>query len=79
MVTILRRNLLEQADIAMWIDSLQEDRTRTEGKSHLEFSQSRLNVRLFLQTLYLAIRIEEAVPFPAVRSLVLQALALERE
>ncbi|MFC9711365.1 DUF2785 domain-containing protein [Paenibacillus sp. NPDC056933] len=72
-VTILRRNLLEQSDIASWIDSLNPN-DKTEGKSPLEISQMSLNVRVFLQTLYLAIRTEEAEPFPAVRSLILQAL-----
>lgn len=72
-VTILRRNLLEQNDISSWFDSMNPN-DKTEGKSLLEISQMSLNVRVFLQTLYLAVRTEDAEPFPAVRSLILQAL-----
>lgn len=75
-VTILRRNLLEQKDITLWIDSLHQE-TKAVNRSLLDTSHRDLNVRLFLQTLYLAIRTEEDEPFPAVRSLVL--LTLERE
>ncbi|MGV2965204.1 DUF2785 domain-containing protein [Paenibacillus sp. FSL L8-0435] len=76
-ITILRRNLLEPKDITVWIDSLhQED--QAEDRSLLETSHRNLNVRLFLQTLYIAIRTEEDEPFPAVCSLVLQALEREK-
>lgn len=74
--TILRRNLLEQQDIAVWMDSLHQGDS-AENRSLLESSRMSLNVRLFLQTLYFAIRTEVAEPFPAVRSMILQAL--ERE
>lgn len=76
-ITILRRNLLEPKDITAWIDSLHQG-DQAVNKSLLETSHRNLNVRLFLQTLYLAIRTEEDEPFPAVRSLVLQALEREK-
>ncbi|MCW3794596.1 DUF2785 domain-containing protein [Paenibacillus sp. LS1] len=76
-ITILRRNLLELKDITIWIDSLHQG-DKAENRSLLETSQKSLNVRLFLQTLYLAIRTEEAEPFPAVRTMVLQALGREK-
>ncbi|MCP1181854.1 DUF2785 domain-containing protein [Paenibacillus sp. 1781tsa1] len=75
-ITILRRNLLEQKDITLWMNSLHQG-DMAVNRSLLETSHRNLNVRLFLQTLYLAIRTEEDEPFPAVRSLVL--LTLERE
>ncbi|WFR63342.1 DUF2785 domain-containing protein [Paenibacillus amylolyticus] len=76
-VTILRRNLLEPKDITLWIDSLHQG-DNAVNRSLLDTSHRNLNVRLFLQTLYLAIRTEEEKPFPAVRSLVLQALEREK-
>ncbi|WP_340400253.1 DUF2785 domain-containing protein [Paenibacillus sp. FSL H8-0079] len=76
-ITILRRNLLEPKDITVWIDSLHQG-DKAENRSLLETSQMSLNMRLFLQTLYIAIRTEEAEPFPAVRSMVLQALGKEK-
>ncbi|WP_458125069.1 DUF2785 domain-containing protein [Paenibacillus sp. Z3-2] len=76
-ITILRRNLLEQKDITVWIDSLHPG-DKAENRSLLESSQMRLNVRLFLQTLYFAIRTEVAEPFPAVRSMILQVLEREK-
>jgi len=76
-ITILRRNLLEPKDITVWINSLYQG-DKAENRSFLESSQMSLNVRLFLQTLYIAIRTEEAEPFPAVRSMVLQALGREK-
>lgn len=72
-MTILRRNLLEQKDNKVWIDSLHPG-DKAENRSLLENSQMGLNVRLFLQTLYFAIRTEVAEPFPAVRSMILQVL-----
>ncbi|WP_339190103.1 DUF2785 domain-containing protein [Paenibacillus sp. FSL R5-0490] len=76
-ITILRRNLLEPKDITAWIDSLHQG-DQAVNRSLLETSHRNLNVRLFLQTLYLAIRTEEDEPFPAVRSLVLQALERDK-
>ncbi|MFL0377259.1 DUF2785 domain-containing protein [Paenibacillus amylolyticus] len=76
-ITILCRNLLELRDITAWIDSLHQG-DQAVNRSLLETSQRNLNVRLFLQTLYLAIRTEENEPFPAVRSLVLQALERDK-
>ncbi|WP_440115726.1 DUF2785 domain-containing protein [Paenibacillus sp. QZ-Y1] len=72
-VTILRRNLLDESDIAVWLQSLNRA-DKLEGKSHLEISQMSLNVRVFLQTLYLSLRTEETEPFPRVRQLVLQVM-----
>ncbi|WP_145325665.1 DUF2785 domain-containing protein [Paenibacillus xylanexedens] len=76
-ITILRRNLLEQKDITVWIDSLHPG-DKAENRSLLESSQMSLNVRLFLQTLYFAIRREVAEPFPAVRSTILKVLEREK-
>ncbi|WP_084174414.1 DUF2785 domain-containing protein [Paenibacillus xylanexedens] len=76
-ITILRRNLLETKDITTWIDSLHQG-DQALNRSLLETSHRNLNVRLFLQTLYLAIRTEEDEPFPAVCSLVLQALERDK-
>lgn len=76
-ITILRRNLLEPKDITTWIDTLHQGDPAVK-RSLLETSHRNLNVRLFLQTLYLAIRTEEDEPFPAVCSLVLQALERDK-
>ncbi|WP_434756359.1 DUF2785 domain-containing protein [Paenibacillus amylolyticus] len=75
-VTILSRNLIGQTELAAWIESLQTERNgeAEEGKTLQEMSQMSLNIRMFMQSLYFAIRDKEAEPFPAVRSLLLKAL-----
>ncbi|MGQ8873773.1 DUF2785 domain-containing protein [Paenibacillus sp. TSA_86.1] len=75
-VTILSRNRIEQAELAAWIESLQTERNgdAKEDKTLQEMSQMSLNIRMFMQSLYFAIRDKEAEPFPAVRSLLLKAM-----
>ncbi|MGG4131765.1 DUF2785 domain-containing protein [Paenibacillus illinoisensis] len=77
-VTIVRRKLLNRSDLAAWIDALEQACIDQTGEiSYVEISRIRMNVRVFLQTLYLVIRKEEQDPFPIVRELVLNALEKE--
>lgn len=77
-VTIVRRKLLNRSDLAAWIAALEQACIDQTGeRSHLEISQINMNVRVFLQTLYLVVRKEEQDPFPIVRELVLNALEKE--
>jgi hypothetical protein len=75
-VTILSRNRIEQAELAAWTELLQTERNgeAKDDKTLQEISQMSLNIRMFMQSLYFAIREKEAEPFPAVRSLLLRAL-----
>ncbi|NUU76103.1 DUF2785 domain-containing protein [Paenibacillus xylanilyticus] len=73
-VTILRRNQLNRHDIASWVDLLGQAADQTQERTYVVNSLMRMNVRVFLQTLYLAIRREEMDPFPTVRELVLNVL-----
>lgn len=75
-VTILSRNLIEQAELAAWIELLQTERNgeAKDDKTLQEISQMSLNIRMFMQSLYFAIRDKDVEPFPAVRSLLLRAL-----
>ncbi|WP_145414404.1 DUF2785 domain-containing protein [Paenibacillus xylanexedens] len=75
-VTILRRNLLKQAELAEWIEQLQSKRSgaTNDGGTLQEVSQMSLNIRLFMQSLYFVIQDDKAEPFPAVRLLLLKAL-----
>ncbi|WP_337034978.1 DUF2785 domain-containing protein [Paenibacillus illinoisensis] len=77
-VTIVRRKVLNRLDLAAWIASLQQACIDQSGeRSYMETSRISMNVRVFLQTLYLVIRKEEQDPFPIVRELVLNALEKE--
>ncbi|MFK0525444.1 DUF2785 domain-containing protein [Paenibacillus illinoisensis] len=77
-VTIVRRRLLNRSDLAAWIAALEQACIDQTGKrSYVEISRISMNVRVFLQTLYLVIRKEEQDPFPIVRELVLGALEKE--
>ncbi|WP_336783780.1 DUF2785 domain-containing protein [Paenibacillus illinoisensis] len=77
-VTIVRRKLLNRSDLAAWIDGLEQACIDQTGeRSYVEISRISMNVRVFLQTLYLVIRKEEQDPFPMVRELVLNALEKE--
>jgi len=75
-VTILSRNLLEQEELAEWIEQLQSKRSgvANEGRTLQEINQMSLNIRLFMQSLYFAIQDNKAEPFPEVRLLLLKAL-----
>lgn len=77
-VTIVRRKLLNRSDLAAWIAALEQACIDQTGeRSYVEISRISMNVRVFLQTLYLVIRKEEQDPFPIVRELVLNALEKE--
>lgn len=75
-VTILSRNLLEQEELAGWIEQLQSKRNGVvnEGRTLQEIGQMSLNIRLFMQSFYFAIQDNKAEPFATVRLLLLKAL-----
>ncbi|PYY30484.1 DUF2785 domain-containing protein [Paenibacillus illinoisensis] len=77
-VSIVRCKLLNKSDLAAWIAALEQACIDQTGeRSYVEISRISMNVRVFLQTLYLVIRKEEQDPFPLVRELVLNALEKE--
>ncbi|QKS58246.1 DUF2785 domain-containing protein [Paenibacillus barcinonensis] len=75
-MTILGRNLLEQAELEDWVKLLQDARSEDEdeGRTLQQFSQLSLNIRMFMQSLYFVIRDQKAEPFPLACSLLLRAL-----
>lgn len=75
-VAVLNRNLLEQAALEAWVDQLQTARSGDirDGITLQENSHMSVNIRMFMQSLYFAVRNKEGEPFPVVRSLLLKAL-----
>ncbi|WP_342553958.1 DUF2785 domain-containing protein [Paenibacillus sp. FSL R7-0652] len=75
-VAILNRNLLEQAALEAWVAQLQTARSEDvrDGMTLQENSHMSVNIRMFMQSLYFAVRNKEGEPFPVVRSLLLKAL-----
>lgn len=75
-VAVLNRNLLEQAALEAWVDQLQTARSGDirDGMTLQENSHMSVNIRMFMQSLYFAVRNKEGEPFPVVRSLLLKAL-----